>query len=241
MIRHLFTLIWNRKKSNFLMITEIFFSFIVLFGVLSLAFFYLDNYRKPLGFEYDKVWVLSMRWNQEKPEEIRDIQQRLKQQLKSNPEVAQVALAPSNIPYTMNTSNSGFNYKDRFAISDWYTVDRTFAEVMQLQLIAGRWFSPEDNAANTTAIVINKALQDALFPGENPVGKVIPDKDHPGRKIVGVVEIFRQKGEYSPDKPGIFEYLNTDYASNGTAGGTLNNLMIRVKPGVNSAFEEKLM
>ena len=38
MIRHLFTLIWNRKRSNFLMITEIFFAFIVLFGVLSLAF-----------------------------------------------------------------------------------------------------------------------------------------------------------------------------------------------------------
>ena len=93
MIRHLFTLIWNRKKNNFLMITEIFFSFIVLFGVLSLAFFYLDNYRKPLGFKYDKVWVMNMRWNQEKPEEIRAIQSRLKQQLKSNPEVAEVALA----------------------------------------------------------------------------------------------------------------------------------------------------
>ncbi|KAA5544949.1 ABC transporter permease [Adhaeribacter rhizoryzae] len=241
MIRHLFTLIWNRKKSNFLMITEIFFSFIVLFGVLSLAFFYLDNYRKPLGFEYDRVWVMNMRWNQEKPEEVRNIQYRLKQQLKSNPEVAQVALAASNIPYTMNTSNTGFNYNNRFTMADWFTVDKDFAEVMQVDVAAGRWFTTEDNAAGTKAIIINQALRNEIFPDENPVGKVIREKDNPDRKIVGVVEIFRQKGEYSSDKPGYFEYLNTDYASNGTAGGTLDNLMIRVKPGVTRAFEEKLM
>jgi putative ABC transport system permease protein len=241
MIRHLFTLIWNRKKSNFLMITEIFFSFIVLFGVLSLAFFYLDNHRKPLGFEYDKVWVMSMRWNQEKPEEIRDIQYRLKQQLKSNPEVAGVALAASNLPYTMNTSNTGFTYSNRFTMADWFTVDKEFAEVMQMDVSAGRWFTTEDNAAGTKAIVINQALRDKIFLNENPIGKVIREKDNPDRKIVGVIEAFRQKGEYSPDKPGYFEYLNTDYASNGTAGGTLNNLVIRIKPGVTRAFEEKLM
>ena len=241
MIRHLFTLIWNRKKSNFLMITEIFFSFIVLFGVLSLAFFYLDNYRKPLGFGYDKVWVMSMRWNQEKPEEIQAIQYRLKQQFKSNPEVVQVALAASNIPYTMNTSNTGFTHNNRFTMADWFTVDKEFAEVMQVNVKAGRWFNTEDNASGTKAIIINQALRDEIFPDENPVGKVIRDKDNPDRKIVGVVGTFRQKGEYSPDKPGYFEYLNTDYTSNGTAGGTLNNLVIRVKPGVNRAFEEKLM
>ena len=33
MIRHLFKLIWNRKRANCLMITEIFVSFLVLFAV----------------------------------------------------------------------------------------------------------------------------------------------------------------------------------------------------------------
>ena len=34
MIRHVFKLIWNRKRTNFLMMTEIFVSFLVLFAVV---------------------------------------------------------------------------------------------------------------------------------------------------------------------------------------------------------------
>jgi putative ABC transport system permease protein len=112
---------------------------------------------------------------------------------------------------------------------------------MQMPVTAGRWFATEDNATETKAIVINQALRDEIFPDVNPVGLVIREKDSPARKIVGVIPTFRQKGEYSADKPGLFEYLNTEYTSNGTAGGTLDNLMIRVKPGVTSALEEKLM
>ena len=34
MIRHVFKLIWNRKRTNVLMMTEIFVSFLVLFAVV---------------------------------------------------------------------------------------------------------------------------------------------------------------------------------------------------------------
>ena len=37
MIRHVFKLIWNRKRTNFLMMTEIFVSFLVLFAVVALG------------------------------------------------------------------------------------------------------------------------------------------------------------------------------------------------------------
>ena len=50
MIRHLFKLIWNRKRTNVLMMTEIFVSFLVLFAVLSLAVYMFDNWRRPIGF-----------------------------------------------------------------------------------------------------------------------------------------------------------------------------------------------
>ena len=50
MIRHLFKLIWNRKRTNLLMMTEIFVSFLVLFAVVALAVYCADNWRRPLGF-----------------------------------------------------------------------------------------------------------------------------------------------------------------------------------------------
>jgi len=242
MIRHLFTLIWNRKKSNFLMITEIFFSFIVLFSVLSLAFYYLDNYQQPLGFNYEKVWVMNMRWNQEKPEEIKAIQRHLKQQLNANSEVESITLSSSNTPYTANTMGTGFDYNNHTVQTDIFDTDRDFARVMQLKLTEGRWFNDQDLNSKYTTIVIDQAMRNEVFKDESVIGKVIPDKSgqNPGTKIVGVIEAFRQNGEYSAISPGYFKYQDVEMDSIHMKE-SLTSMLIRVKPGVTSGFEEKLM
>ncbi|PSR56336.1 hypothetical protein AHMF7605_23975 [Adhaeribacter arboris] len=244
MIRHLFTLIWNRKKNNFLMITEIFFSFIVLFGVLSLAFYYIDNYNKPLGYQHDKVWVMTLRWNQEKPKEVKEIQGRLQQQLKSNPEVEGVALVSSNVPYTMQQMSGDFHHNNRRTQSDFFQVDKDFAAIMQLKIKDGRWFNDQDQNSKFNSIVITQSLRDAVFKEEPVIGKVVAgmsgDDKNPKNKIIGVVEAYKQKGEYSEDKPGFFEYKYLENAADST-WVPFNSVLIRVKPGVTSAFEEKLM
>ncbi len=244
MIRHLFTLIWNRKKQNFLMITEIFFSFIVLFGVLSLAFYYIDNYNKPLGFQYDKVWVMSLRWNQEKPQEIKEIQARLKQQLKSNAEVENVALGSNNVPYTMSQMSGDFYTSNRKVQSDFFPVDKDFASVMQLKITEGRWFNDQEQNSKYNNVVVTQALRNTLFKDEPVIGKVVAgmsgDAKNPKTRIVGVIEAYKQKGEYSEDKAGFLEYNYLDNAAD-SANVPFNTLLIRVKPGVTSAFEEKLM
>ncbi|RDC66499.1 ABC transporter permease [Adhaeribacter pallidiroseus] len=243
MIRHLFTLIWNRKKSNFLMITEIFFSFLVLFGVLSLAFYYVNNYNKPLGFQYDKVWVMTLRWNQEKPLEIKEIQSRVKQQIKSNPEVEAVAFSSVNTPFTMQNMNGGFFYNNQSVLSSFYQVDEDFPEVMQMRLTEGRWFNDQDQSSSYSNVVINEALRQALFKDEPVIGKVVAglsgDNKNPKTRIVGVMEAYKQQGDYAEDSPGYLEYKNLKNPAD-SANVFFNSLLIRVKPGVTSAFEEKL-
>ena len=54
MTRHLLRLIWNRKRQNFLLTVEIFFSFLTLFGVVLFAMHYANNARQPLGFDIDR-------------------------------------------------------------------------------------------------------------------------------------------------------------------------------------------
>ncbi|MGV3639921.1 MAG: ABC transporter permease [Adhaeribacter sp.] len=246
MIRHLFTLIWNRKKSNFLMITEIFFSFVVLFGVLSLGFYYLDNYRQDLGFRYERVWVMTMHWNQESDQEVIEIQRQLKQRLKDNPQVEGVALSSSNAPYTMNTSNSSFSYGNRKAQVEQFQADQDYDRVMGLKLTEGRWFGRQDMGSGYVPMVINEALRQELFPGEQVIGKVLPwnFSDGKGDKamIVGVISGYRQKGEYAPLKPAAFQFADREnQPSDRTAAGFLTHIMIRVRPGVSRAFEETLM
>ena len=50
MALHLLKLIWNRKRANFLIVTEILLSFIVLAAVTTVAVHYWRNYQAPLGF-----------------------------------------------------------------------------------------------------------------------------------------------------------------------------------------------
>ena len=60
MTRHLLRLIWNRKRQNFLLTVEIFFSFLTLFGVVLFAVHYANNARQPLGFDIDRLWSISV-------------------------------------------------------------------------------------------------------------------------------------------------------------------------------------
>lgn len=46
MIRHLFKMVWNRRRTNALIILEILFSFLVLFGVTTLGVYYLNLYQQ---------------------------------------------------------------------------------------------------------------------------------------------------------------------------------------------------
>jgi len=58
MILHLLKMVWNRKRANALIVLEIFVAFIVLFSVIALSVHCFNNYRLPLGFSYQHVWVI---------------------------------------------------------------------------------------------------------------------------------------------------------------------------------------
>jgi putative ABC transport system permease protein len=75
------------------------------------------------------------------------------------------------------------------------------------------------------------------------IGKIVP-WGHEGAKskIVGVISAFRQKGEYAQVHPGIFQFLDRQKSPDSTTVPALaNHLLIRLRPGVSRAFEEKLM
>jgi len=51
-IRHLFLMVWNRKRVNLLILIEIFLSFLVLFAVATQAAYFYQHYVQPLGFDF---------------------------------------------------------------------------------------------------------------------------------------------------------------------------------------------
>lgn len=70
-------------------------------------------------------------------------------------------------------------------------VDTSYADVLGLRIVAGRWFSEMDTNQREWAAVISQSLADALYPGENAVGRLLQGQS--GSRIIGVVNDLRSR------------------------------------------------
>ena len=82
-----------------------------------------------------------------------------------------------------------------------------------IALLHGRTLQPGDAGEDTIGVVVNRALADQCWPGQNPLGKIIrPDsaKAWYHARVVGVAESVRQWGPESDPRPEI--YWTPDHA-----------------------------
>ncbi|GHB80059.1 ABC transporter permease [Persicitalea jodogahamensis] len=240
MLRHLLKLIWNKKGSHSLLIIEIWASFMVLFGVLSLIVYNLNNYLEPIGFEYKNVWVVDLNNNQDTTA-IAEKTTQIMQRIRSYPQVASASRMSSNTPFSANTMNNSTNYQKISSMADDYYTDEEFSKTLDLPLTAGRWYLPEDRVSKSTPVVINKKLQEKLFGDENPLGKVLGNNDSESEgnqkttfRVVGVVDKFKAKGEFMLDNPAIFKLMDKNDKWN-------KLVLIKTKAGTDATFEERLV
>jgi predicted permease len=85
-------------------------------------------------------------------------------------------VAAKGVQYTPETYPNGFPR----IISDGYF------HAMGIPLKAGRDFTERDTKGSLNVIIINETLAKNLWPGENPIGKIVR-ADDPDRTVVGVV------------------------------------------------------
>jgi putative ABC transport system permease protein len=247
MTRHLLKLIWNRKRTNLLLMAEIFFSFLVLFGIVTVGVFYADNYRRPLGFTYGDVWRIGIDMKRSGPE-TRDAatletSRQLLRTVKELPEVAEVTGAFTS-PYDHGSWTSDYKVDGRsydYMLND---VTDSFRDVMGLEVTRGRWFSREDDGATGfVPAVVNERMAREVFGEKEPIGGIIPqekskeDEPRPERRVVGVVRDFRQHGEYAAPT----DYLFLRHRLDDAKAQASRLMLIRVQPGTSVAFEERLM
>ncbi|HEV7378452.1 MAG TPA: FtsX-like permease family protein, partial [Dyadobacter sp.] len=112
--------------------------------------------------------------------------------------------------------------------------DENFSKTMDLPVVSGKWYTESDRVSKFTPIVINSKLKEILFVNENPLGKVIKVDDKKSFKVVGVVDKFKSKGEFTGDSPALFELIARDDTWS-------TNVLIKTKAGVDANFEAKLV
>jgi putative ABC transport system permease protein len=243
MIRHLFKLVWNRKRTNALIILEIFFSFLVVFVVGTLGLWLLDNYRRPLGFSYQNVWNVGINMrtstdDEHTPEQVATFKRLLDEAQTLDP--VEAAAGTMSLPYGLGAYDSAWEIKGRRVESEFSEVTRDFDKVLGLRLVQGRWFEEGDESQAWKPVVIDAELAREVYGGENPVGRRFGDPD-PERKedlrVVGVVSDFRRSGELSGRGNFLF-YLKRP---GNPQDRPPQNLLVRVRPGTGAAFEEVLV
>lgn len=237
MFKHLFKLIWNKRKQNFLLMSEMLISFMVIFAVFTLIVFYYNNYKKPLGFDYQNRWIINYN-NANKTtntDSLNLFYETLRKTISSMPQIKGITFTSNNVPFVQNTSSSQLSYHKVREQTDMYTVDDNYKDVLNLQIVEGRWFNKQDIAAKYRPIVINTTLKEAFFGDGMAVGKLVGDYDGKNTmRVIGVVTSVKAKGDYAAAGSGIYQLTDTG------SYRWLGKMLVKVTPDADAAFEGKL-
>lgn len=171
---------------------------------------------KAVGFDREQVVFLPYQ-----DQDILEKREVLKQELLQHPDITGLAFG-SNMP--LNSENQGIadewegntNQSEQPIYRNW--VDYDFLEVMGMQLIEGRNFSPDIQTDLTEAYLLNESAVEALG-WESAIGKTFEEG-----KIVGVVEDFHFQPFQLTIEP-LFFRLQNDYTSR------YGNLIVKLKSG----------
>lgn len=232
MIRHLLTLIWNRKRQNALLTLEIVLAFLILFAVLSFVFYNLQRYNKPMGFETEDIWVAYFNIPAGTDTlEIEETKQQIKRVIKNMPEVQNAAFSSNVTPFSgsnwiTSTDDNGFELRSWLIFGD-----EDYADVLGINVVEGRWFNESDKTAKLNPMLVTEMMRDQYLADTTVIGLEV---GLVGRnKIVGVVDNFRYLGEFDDENPLSFHYFpeDSDYDP---------AIFMKMQPSVGPEFEEQV-
>lgn len=262
MTRHLLRLIWNRRRGNLLLGLELLVSFLILVVIGANGWYWLAESRRPVGFGFQDVWAVFLNrpegtgWDTAWTPADSVISQWVYRELAAKEAV--VAVAEANCAPFCGTCSNWFEIGGRSV--DYYHsfVSDDFRRVLPVDLVAGRWFGPEDNSAAIEPVVLTAGMARALFGEADPVGREFPlDREGRTGRVIGVVSRWRPF--FDMEEPAHFLFhrvrldrpVSIDTTSNGQGKSRLRgpswlsgspvNFVLRVKPDTPRRFEQEIV
>lgn len=254
MIAHLCRLVWNRRRTNLLLIGELTLVFLVVAPMgVGWTLFAIEN-AEPLGFEYEDVWEVNLRRHnyadQEQEFTLERTVQLVKREIQALGAVESVSLARQS-PFSRRVGV--WNGITSVVISE------EGLETLGLRLHSGRWFAPEDEAlsGDSHPVVIDRRLSRALFGDRDSLGEVIQPNANADRylvmnmaasplielRVVGVVENCFYYGKYGTSEsevPGLLFFFLSQEQHNTSKPSNNFYLLVKTPLGTRPDFGEKL-
>jgi predicted permease len=179
--------------------------------------------KMPLGFEPRGVSIVSVDLGLAgySGEKGRNFQQRVLEEIEQLPGVRSAAYSNS-VPLSIDQSTTSVfpenptESRPSEAISaNYYEVSPGYFDVMGTSLLAGRDFTPHDDASSPRVAIVNTAFAQRVMRTDDPVGKRFRNGlDGPLVEVVGVVEDGKYEGLTQSHAPALFWPILQQY--NGT-------------------------
>ncbi|MCW8875735.1 MAG: ABC transporter permease [Kangiellaceae bacterium] len=239
MLSHIAKLIWNRKRSNLLIITEVAITFGVLFAVIYLGIYNYKVFNTPLGFEWKNTWNIRIdtggRWNNETDKvQLKAIAE----VLRTRPEIksADVIMMPLFVNGRWRSVETINGHRAPYKAN---MLNHEAPKNLGVELVSGRWFGPQDDGQNYQGVMVNQRFVDEFLDSVEPVGFEFSDPGQPEAKpkrIVGIFKDFRQQGEFST--PGPYMFFRYNWEQGDSFG--LRNIMLKFDKPQPASYEKDL-
>ncbi len=219
MIRIFFKTMWNNRRRNILVFTELFMISLVLVNLTIFLTNMLVVYRIKNCYDAHNVVMVNVsRKNNEDKEISKQSIRNLMKTFGSNTFVESVSLSSNAIPYSYNLATNNFRHdSDLFNLALRY-VDLDYAKVMKITPLKGRWFNETDIGKNVNPIIISREIEQKYFQGK-ALGNTLTGGNIT-YEIVGVVNPFKRS---DIEKPYPFAFI----FDNSIRGGA--SMLIRTK------------
>ncbi|MGO3128196.1 MAG: ABC transporter permease [Luteimonas sp.] len=202
-IRPIFSTLRRHKTAAALIVIEIALACAIICNAIYLIDRRIDHMSRPSGTVENEILRIQM----PSIDETADVDRKAGIQrdlaaLRALPGVRHVA-AVTQIPYGNSSSTSGVrlnaDQRNNTMLASPYLGTEDLLDTFGLQLVAGRKFNPDEfvdmgdisregGAARVPAAIINRAMAERLFPGEDAIGKQFYSWGDAPIPIVGVVE-----------------------------------------------------
>lgn len=218
MIKHIFKISLKKKKLDLLF--ESLGTYFILFIICAFVLSFKSSLLQPKGFNHEDIMVLAVypsniSDDMKNKEEFTSLIPGIKAFLAGHKKIHTYCEAPRrNQPYIFETAYWPVEYKGtRYTSSDIHVsyADDNYADVVDLNVIEGRWFNTEDNVSNCRPAVINELMAKQIFSTANPVGEIFEcgyEDEKQCCKVVGIIKNYRPGGELGKEKP-IYILRNT--------------------------------
>lgn len=198
------------RLRNALVISEVSLACVLLIGAgLMLRSFLNLLYLNP-GFQTEHVLTAMLSLPHERyktPQSLLRFYSELPPAIRSLPGVESAGLG-SDIPWTGYDDNTGFTIENKQPPphegfhARYHMATPGYFRALGIPLLRGRSFTDADKPGTPSVLVINHAMAERYWPGEDAIGKRITFDDHPKEKdwitIVGIVGDVKDQ----PNSPG---------------------------------------